>query len=182
VVGTATVAMGRDVYIGAEVLSAQYAVWVTVSFDHVLVSGAGSADGVLDRSDWTVWASEYSYDEPASNAIDGDLTTRFTTGAPQHDSQGFRVSWPGERIVSRIRIDLGASPGDEPRACGMWLADLSGTSTFVTCVPDAAGTIDVSFPPVSAHQIEVWQWGTADNWWSIAEFNAYSVPADRELQ
>jgi hypothetical protein len=36
--GTVTVAMGSDVYIGAEVQTAQHAVWATASFDNVSVS------------------------------------------------------------------------------------------------------------------------------------------------
>jgi hypothetical protein len=44
-------------------------------------------------------------------------------------------------------------------------------------VPDANGVVDVSFPAIEAHRIEVWQWGVSvsGNWWSIAEFNAYSI-------
>jgi hypothetical protein len=179
VVGVATVAMGPDVVIGAEVLSSEYGVWATASFDQVSVSSGGSGDGVLDRSDWTAWASEFSPDEPPANALDGDLTTRFTTGIPQHVAQGFRVSWPGTHIVSRIRLDLGASVGDQPRICGIWVEDPSGGSTFVPCAPDDNGNIDVSFPARVATAIEVWQWGTADNWWSIAEFNVYRVPGAR---
>jgi regulation of enolase protein 1 (concanavalin A-like superfamily) len=40
-VGTVTVPMGTNVYIGAEVQTAQYAVWATASFDHVSVGSFG---------------------------------------------------------------------------------------------------------------------------------------------
>src|SRR5262245_4543856 len=98
------VLMQQNVYIGTDVLSAQPGVWVTASFDHIAVNNAGSSDGVLDRSDWVAWATEWSDGEPPSNALDGDLATRFTTGDAQHDSQGFGVSWPGTRTVARIRM------------------------------------------------------------------------------
>src|SRR5262249_4709996 len=170
-VGRVTVPMQRNVYIGTDVLSSQRGVWVTASFDHIAVNNAGGgSDGVLDRSDWVAWATEVSDGEPPSNALDGDLSTRFTTGHAQHDSQGFAVSWPGTRTVARVRMDRGASVGDEPAPCGIWVFDASDRSTFVDCVPDADGIVDVSFPAVGAHRIEVWQWGVSGNWWSIAEF------------
>jgi len=176
-VGRVTVPMQRDVYIGTHVLSAQPGVWVTASFDNIAVSNAGSGDGVIDRSDWMASATEWLDYEPPSNALDGDLSTRFTTGQAQHDSQGFFVSWPGTRLMARIRMDRGASVGDEPTTCGIWVFDASDRGTFVDCVPDANGVVDVSFPAIEAHRIEVWQWGVSvsGNWWSIAEFNAYSI-------
>jgi hypothetical protein len=133
----------------------------------------GSGSGALDRSDWTAVATEQSPDDSPSNALDGNLGTRFSTGRAQHDSQGFSVSWPGDRTIGRIRMEVGPSTGDYPRTCGIWVTDISGNVTFVDCAADAAGTVDVSFAPLAAHTIEVWQWGTAGSWWSIAEFNAY---------
>jgi hypothetical protein len=173
--GTATVPMNSNVFIGFNVVSARQGVWVTANLDNVNVSGGSGGDGVLDRSDWTAWASESSPTDPPSNAIDGNIATRFSTGQAQHDSQGFRVSWPGNRTVSRIRMDLGPNPGDYPRLCGIWPADATGASTAIPCNPDAAGNVDISFAPLQVQKIEVWQWGVAGNWWSIAEFNAYAV-------
>ena len=174
-VGRVTVPMQQAVYIGTLVLSAQSGVWMTASFDNITVttgSNIGSGDGVIDRSDWVAKASEWS--EPPTNALDGNLATRFTTGQPQHFSQSFVVLWPGTRTVARIRMDRGSSIGDEPTTCGIWVVDAADRSTFVDCVPDANGIVDISFPAVDAHYIAVVQWGVSLHWWSIAEFNAYS--------
>jgi len=76
--------------------------------------------------------------------------------------------------VARIRMDRGSSIGDEPTTCGIWVVDAADRSTFVDCVPDANGIVDISFPAVDAHYIAVVQWGVSLHWWSIAEFNAYS--------
>ena len=131
-------------------------------------------DGTLNRSDWTASATESAPGDPPAHAIDGDLNTRFSTGNAQHDSQGFQVSWPGDRIVGRIRFEVGPSTGDYPTTCGIWVTDTFGRVTFVNCAADGSGTVDVSFPPIRVQKIEVWQWGSAPAWWSIAEFNAYS--------
>jgi hypothetical protein len=141
----------------------------------VVGSAAGPpAATPLSRGDWIAWATQSAPADPPAHALDGLLHTRFSTGAAQHDSQGFRVSWPGNRRIGRVRIETGPSPGDYPRACGIWLTAAGGSvSTYIACMPDAAGVVDISFPPVDTQKIEVWQWGTALNWWSIAELNAY---------
>lgn len=126
-----------------------------------------------DRSDWTVVATESAAGDPPSNAIDGNLNTRFSTGNAQHDSQGFMVSWPGDRIIGRIRMEVGPSTNDYPRTCGIWVVDVAGHVTFVTCAADSSGNVDVSFTPLAVQRIEVWQWGAAPWWWSIAEFSVF---------
>jgi len=129
--------------------------------------------GPLDRSDWTVVATEQSPWDPPEHAIDGNLDTRFSTGNSQHDNQGFIVSWPGDRTIGRIQMEIGPSTGDYPRACGIWVKDTAGSVTFVACAADVNGNVDVTFSPLAASIIEVWQWGTANSWWSIAEFNVF---------
>jgi hypothetical protein len=131
------------------------------------------SNGGMDRSDWTVMATEASPTDPPKNAIDGNLATRWSTGDPQHDSQGFFVSWPGDRTVGRIRMEVGPSTGDYPRMVGIWVKDSAGNVTYVPCQADASGIVDVSFTPTPVARVEVWQWGTAGSWWSIAEFDAF---------
>lgn len=145
-------------------------------FDKVAVDTTiGSDDGPLNRSDWTVLATESAPGDPPSNAIDGNLNTRFSTGNAQHDSQGFIVSWTPDRTIGRIRMEVGPSTNDYPRTCGIWVKDSAGNVTFVNCVADASGNVDVSFTPLPVNKIEVWQWGTSSWWWSIAEFNVFSA-------
>jgi hypothetical protein len=138
-----------------------------------LTPTSGGGGGALDRSDWTASATEFSASDPPSNAIDGNLNTRFSTGQAQHDSQGFAVSWPGDRTISRIRFEVGPSTGDYPRICGIWTTDTNGNVTQLPCQADSSGNVDVSFTALAVHKIEVWQWGTSGSWWSIAEFNAF---------
>src|SRR5262245_41850269 len=131
------------------------------------------SQAALDRSDWTASATGAAPADPPANALDGRLDTRFSTGHAQHDSQGIFVSWPGDRTIGRIRMEVGPSTGDYPRTCGIWAKDSVGTVTFVNCQADANGTVEVSFTPIPAQKIEVWQWGSTGWWWSIAEFNVF---------
>jgi hypothetical protein len=70
-------------------------------------------------------------------------------------------------------MEVGPSSTDYPRACGIWVTDTSGNVTFIDCAADASGTVDVSFTPLQVNKIEVWQWGAASSWWSIAELNVF---------
>lgn len=145
----------------------------TTEEHNFLLTPSGGGSGAMNRSTWTVIATESSPSDPPSNAIDGNLNTRFSTGRAQHDSQGFFVNWNGDVTIGRIRMEVGPSTNDYPRTCGIWVKDTAGNVTSVACVPDANGNVDAAFTPVPASTIEVWQWGTASSWWSIAEFNVY---------
>jgi hypothetical protein len=198
-VGSTALVLTPTIYIGAEVQSAQNKVWATAKFDNVRVSAITSvpttcqdpnannfggllpctypppptSGGALDRSDWKAISSEADYQEDPAKALDGNIQTRFSTGSAQHPTQTFQVSWTGDRSIGRIRMDLGSSAGDYPRICAMVLTGSTG-STNVPCVADATGNIDVTFTSFAVQKIVVTQSGTAGNWWSIAEFNAYS--------
>jgi regulation of enolase protein 1 (concanavalin A-like superfamily) len=101
-------------------------------FDDWSITEIQTSAGPLDRSDWTVVATESSPSDPPEQAIDGDLATRFSTGNAQHDSQGFIVSWPEDRSIGRIRMEVGPSTGDYPRTCGIWVKDTVGSVTIET--------------------------------------------------
>jgi hypothetical protein len=144
-----------------------------VAESHYFVLTPTPNSGALDRRDWIVWATENAPADPPGNALDGNINTRFSTGTAQHDSQGFFVQWAGDRTIGRIRMDPGPSTGDYPRTCGIWVKNAAGAVTFVNCQADASGVVDVSFPPMPAQNVEVWQWGNSAYWWSIAEFNVF---------
>ncbi len=172
VVGSAAVAGAA--YAGLAVTSHDVAALNQAAFDNVALLATDVGNSPLDRSDWTASATESAPEDPAANALDGKLGTRWSTGRAQHDSQGFFVGWPDDRIIGRIRIDVGPSAGDYPRTCGIWVKDRAATVTFVDCQADANGIVDVSFAPIQAKTIEVWQWGSSGYWWSIAEFNVFA--------
>jgi hypothetical protein len=145
-----------------------------VQTHYFVLTPTGSGVGQpMARTDWTVLATENAPQDPPANAIDGNLNTRFSTGNAQHDSQGFLVSWPGDRTIRRIRMDVGPSVNDYPRTCGIWVKDTAGQVTFVDCTPDSSGIVDVSFPALPVQRFEIWQWGASSWWWSIAELNVF---------
>lgn len=141
----------------------------------ITVSNTGAS--VLDRTDWTATASESSPTLTPAKALDGSLSTRFASGRPQHPGQTFTVSWPGDRTVSRIRIDVGSSSNDYPHSCTIALFDHTGDSHSQPCGVDAKGNVDVSFAALPVDRIVVTQTGNDGHWWSIAEINAFGPAA-----
>src|SRR5487761_1232975 len=57
----------------------------------------------LDRTGWTATASVNS--STAGNAIDGDDTTRWDTGAPQAGGEWFQVDMGSPTLLNRVYID-----------------------------------------------------------------------------
>ena len=75
----------------------------------------------VDPSGWTATASPGGPADPcctgdvAANAVDGDASTRYSTGAAQAPGQYLQVDF-GRAIPARqVVFDTGASTGDYPR-------------------------------------------------------------------
>jgi F5/8 type C domain-containing protein len=110
------------------------------------------------------------------NAIDGSLTTRYTSGEPQTGMENFVLSFASPVSITGIKIDSSGSPTD---ATTSYLAEysLDGT-TFQGWCPALTGpggpnsVTDIVFPAaISVKAIRISQTGTTldGSWWSIQE-------------
>jgi len=132
-------------------------------------------------SGWTATASPSGPTNPcctgdvAANAVDGDASTRYSTGEGQAPGQYLQVDFGATIPARQIVFDTGASTGDYPRGYNVqtstngtdWntvLSDGQGTGQFTT--------IDL---PGSAIQYVRITLTTADpnDWWSVADVRAY---------
>jgi sialate O-acetylesterase len=131
-----------------------------------------SATLALNRAGWVASASDGS--ASASNAIDGDITTRWTTGALQANGQWFQVDMGSTNTFSQIVLDAANSSGDYPRGYQVNLSnDGSNWGTPVTTGAGSSAVTTISFSLQTARFIRVTQTGTSGGWWSIHEFNVY---------
>jgi hypothetical protein len=148
-------------------------------------SGGGSSSGAsvdggaltaLVRTSWTATASISGGGAP-SNAIDGDETTRFSTGAAQAAGQWFEVNMQAAVSFAEITIDAGPSTGDYPHGYAVSVSNDGSTWTQIAAGTGTTQLITVTFPTQTAQYIQVTQTstGATTNWWSIAEFNVYSA-------
>jgi hypothetical protein len=131
--------------------------------------------GSLDRLGWVATASTAASGDPPSNATDGDLSTRWSTGQQQANGQWFQLDMAGTNTVTRIVLDATPSPGDYPRGYQVRLS-LDGVN-WSGPVASGAGTSPVTtidFAPQSARFLRITQTGSASGlWWSIHEANVF---------
>jgi glucosylceramidase len=130
-------------------------------------------------SGWTAAASPSGPADPcctgdvAANAVDGDASTRYSTGQGQAPGQYLQVDF-GRAIPARqVVFDTGASTGDYPRG---YTVQTSVNGTNWGTVADGQGT--GQFTPVALtgrtiQYIRITLTTAEPNWWSVADVRAY---------
>jgi hypothetical protein len=130
--------------------------------------------GLLNRTGWVASASSSNAPEPPANAIDGNINSRWSTGANQVAGQWFQVDMGATNILSALVLDCGASTGDYPRGYQVYLSKDGVNWGTPVATGNGAVVTTISFAAHAARYIRITQTGSASaNWWSIAEFNAY---------
>jgi len=132
----------------------------------------------LSRAGWVASSNTTpsSADAPA-NALDGNLSTRFSTDAYQAVGQYFEVNMGSAQTFNALEMDVPNSPTDYARAYDVEVSS-NGTSPWTT-VASGTGTgptETIVFPTQTAQYVKV-VLTTADStyWWSIDEFNLYTT-------
>jgi hypothetical protein len=131
--------------------------------------------GSLDRLGWVATASSSASGNPPANAIDGDLSTRWSTGQQQTSGQWFQLDMAGVNTVSGIVLAATGSPGDYPRAYHVYLS-LDGVNwgSPVATGTGSSAVTTIQFAPQTARFIRVIQTGSVSGlWWSIHEVNVF---------
>jgi glucosylceramidase len=118
-------------------------------------------------------AATASTPQDASNAVDDDATTRWTTAAAQAPGQWLQVDLGSTQSIRRVVLDTGVDRGDYPR--GYELATSNDGSTW-TPVASGAGsgqltTIDLA--ATTARFVRITQTASAPQWWSVADLRVY---------
>ena len=141
----------------------------------------GVAYGALSRTGWVASASVGS--GPA-NVLDGNVDTRWTTGASQTSGQWFQVDMGLARTFNKIVLYSGKSVNDYPRGYQVNVStDGVNWGSPVTMGAGAPTTTPITFPTQTARYIRVTQTGSASGiWWSIHEFNVYALPSPWQSQ
>jgi CUB/sushi domain-containing protein len=140
------------------------------------VSVASSALTTLSRTGWVATASNTGGTDVPAHALDGQTTTRWSTGKAMANGMYFQVDMQTAVSFNQITMDSAGSKSDYARAYQVLVSN-DGV-TFSAPVATGMGTaplITVSFANQTARFIKVVQTGAASNWWSIAEFNVYSA-------
>jgi beta-glucosidase len=137
--------------------------------------GTGGTQTALPRTGWTASASASSTTDVPAHMLDGDSTTRWTTGVGEAAGQYVTIDMGSTKSFDQITMDSAASTGDYARGYQV-LVSTDGTNWSA---PVASGTgstplITATFPTQNARYVRVVQTGSNSLWWSIAEFNVYT--------
>jgi hypothetical protein len=110
----------------------------------------------------------------AANALDGNASTRWSTGQAQTNGQWFRVDMGASQSFNGISLDAGSSTGDYPRSYQIFVSN--DGSNWGSAIASGSGNgqlVTIAFSTQSARYIRIVQAGSAGNWWSIHELNVY---------
>ncbi|MFG2041268.1 discoidin domain-containing protein [Dactylosporangium sp. NPDC048998] len=110
----------------------------------------------------------------AGLAVDGDASTRWSSGTAQAPGQYLQVDLGAPRSFRRVAIDSGASIGDYARG---WQLSTSDDGTAWRTVAQGAGTgqlTTVDLASTRARFLRVTSTASAGNWWSIADIRLYA--------
>ncbi|OPH56934.1 hypothetical protein BC351_26330 [Paenibacillus ferrarius] len=128
---------------------------------------------VLDRTGWTATTSPVN-SSPA-NMLDGNTTTRWTTGKDMVPGQYFIVDMNTSKTFNKLTIDCTGNNNDYARGYEVFVS--SDGTNWGSAIASGTGTaplITVNFASKTARYIKVVQTATATNWWSVREFNVYN--------
>jgi glucosylceramidase len=130
---------------------------------------------------WTATANPPGPTDPcctgdvAASAVDGDASTRYSTGAGQAPGQYLQVDF-GKAIQARqVVFDTGVSTGDYPRQ--YTVATSNDGVHWTTAVAAGHGTAQlttVALRGAPVRYIRITLTAASGNWWSVADVRAYT--------
>ncbi|REK75539.1 discoidin domain-containing protein [Paenibacillus paeoniae] len=127
----------------------------------------------IDRTGWSV--DTFPVNGMPANILDGNLSTRWTSGKAMQPGQYIVVDMKGIKPFNRVVMNSTGNNNDYARGFEVYVSN-DGTTWGS---PLASGTglgpvITVDLAPANARYIKIVQTGSASNWWSIREFNVYN--------
>jgi subtilisin family serine protease len=128
----------------------------------------------LPRAGWRAMGSNAT---GTAAALDGDATTRWSTGTAQRNGEFFEVDFGAPLTFSRVTLDSHGTANDFPVGYEVYVSN-DGV-TWGAAVAKGAGTGDlvvIDFAPQTARYLRVVQTGSSSTWWSIYEINVYGPP------
>jgi hypothetical protein len=129
----------------------------------------------IPRTGWTATASSTEPGGSAANGIDGNGSTRWSSGTPQAGGEWYQVDMGSAQTVAEVTIQTPANgTWDYPRNLNLQVSTNGSTWTTVASGIGFAWKRPIMFTPVTARYVRVTQTGAAPQWWSIDELTAMS--------
>jgi glucosylceramidase len=111
--------------------------------------------------------------EGPAAAVDGDASTRWSSGQSQEPGQYLQVDLGARTSFRRVAIDSGGNLGDYARGWQLTVSD-DGTAWRALAAGAGAGQLtNVDVPHTRARYLRITSTASAGNWWSIADIRLY---------
>jgi glucosylceramidase len=142
--------------------------------------GRGRGLSELDPSGWHATSDPSGPTDPccqgdvASNAVDDDASTRYSTGTGQQPGQYVQVDLGRREPVRAIVYDTGVNLGDYPR--GYAVSVSSDGANWSPAVATGSGSGQLTVVPLTGAPIRFVRMtltASSDSWWSVADVRAY---------
>jgi glucosylceramidase len=111
-------------------------------------------------------------DNPAL-AIDGDASTRWSSGTSQAAGQYFQADLLQSKAFRRLAIDSGGNLGDYARSWQLQVSDDGRTWRTVARGEGRGQLTDVDLPRTRARYLRITSTGSSGSWWSLADLRLY---------
>jgi O-glycosyl hydrolase len=145
--------------------------WLTYSqpFGAELRSSGAAQD--LSRAGWTVAASSSDPASPVANMTDGDLATRWSSGAGQAPGSWVSIDLGAAQEFNQVVMDSGTSPGDYVRTYQVETSPDGVTWTAIARGQGSTGEMVIPLPPTTTRYLRIVSDASSGSWWSIHELN-----------
>ncbi|HEV7815003.1 MAG TPA: discoidin domain-containing protein [Janthinobacterium sp.] len=144
--------------------------WWSIAELNVAYNGVGPVSK-LPRTGWSLSASATG--EPLSNMLDGDNTTRWTSGQQQAPNQWLQIDLGS--VTSFKQLDFDANSNDFARGYQVYVSnDAVNWGNPVATGEGTSAYISAQLGSQNARYIKLVQTGASANWWSIVELNLFN--------
>ncbi|MUG68452.1 coagulation factor 5/8 type domain protein [Paenibacillus campinasensis] len=152
--------------------------WWSVAELSVVYYGIGK-QRQLTPADWVISASANSDLSQTGAMLDGDMFTRWTSGAEQKGGEWIMLDLGEATPLDKIVMDSGSSRDDYARGYEVYLSsDAENWSGPVASGEGKGPIITAVFPLQTARYVKIVQTGEDLHWWSISELGLFTADND----
>jgi glucosylceramidase len=142
---------------------------------YTLPTGASLApptgEVALPRESWQASASASSSDDPPAKAIDGDATTRWSSGHGMQPGDSFQLDLGSTQTFNQLVLDTSASSGDFARQYEVYTSDDGTTWGKPMATGPGSAVTRILLPTTTARYIRVVNKSDSGSWWSIHDLS-----------
>lgn len=132
---------------------------------------SGGAPAIHLPCDTKAWkASAFATAEsPPALALDGDTSTRWTSGIEREPGQWFALELGAGVVLEQLQFRTPATPADVPSSLEL---ELDGQRVDAAATSPERGLLVLTFAATPANSARLVLTSSAPSWWSIAEIAA----------